>query len=232
MCCLCVTGKFQIKSSEEKDQGKYECVAENAIGTEYSKSSQVYVKVRRVPPQFSKPPNPVNEVMLGADLNLTCVAVGSPMPFVKWRKGAVQDLTPEDNLPVGVNNLVLTDIQESANYTCIAASSLGIVEAVSQVKVQCKCFYLCMWSRVLILKFIKISIACGTNKCTSFRDYGNLCEVDMVVRWTRRSSVLHHSVQAQVCESGVQRDFRHHHDVLRCPESEPLHGIRDVCDCE
>ncbi|XP_065160082.1 tyrosine-protein phosphatase Lar isoform X3 [Atheta coriaria] len=129
-------GKFQIKSSEEKDQGKYECVAENAIGTEYSKSSQVYVKVRRVPPQFSKPPNPVNEVMLGADLNLTCVAVGSPMPFVKWRKGAVQDLTPEDNLPVGVNNLVLTDIQESANYTCIAASSLGIVEAVSQVKVQ------------------------------------------------------------------------------------------------
>lgn len=93
--------------------------------------------VRRVPPQFSKPPAPINEVMLGADLNLTCVAVGSPMPFVKWRKGPAQELTPEDDLPVGINTLELTNIQESANYTCIAASSLGVIEAVAQVKVQC-----------------------------------------------------------------------------------------------
>lgn len=76
--------------------------------------------------------------MLGADLNLTCVAVGSPMPYVKWRKGAAQELTSEDNLPVGLNTLELTDIQESANYTCVAASSLGVIEAVAQVKVQCK----------------------------------------------------------------------------------------------
>lgn len=39
-----VLGSLQIKSSEEKDQGKYECVAENSIGTEYSKSAQLYVK--------------------------------------------------------------------------------------------------------------------------------------------------------------------------------------------
>nr|XP_022917798.1 tyrosine-protein phosphatase Lar isoform X3 [Onthophagus taurus] len=129
-------GSLQIKSSDEKDQGKYECVAENSIGTEYSKSSQLYVKVRRVPPQFSKPPPSLTKVMLGADLNLTCVAVGSPMPYVKWRKEPAQDLTPEDNLPVGLSTLPLTDIQESANYTCIAASSLGEIEAVAQVKVE------------------------------------------------------------------------------------------------
>ncbi|XP_017782566.1 PREDICTED: tyrosine-protein phosphatase Lar isoform X5 [Nicrophorus vespilloides] len=129
-------GALQITNSEENDQGKYECVAENSIGTEYSKSAQLYVKVRRVPPNFSKPPQPVNEVMLGADLNLTCVAVGSPMPFVKWRKGASQDLTPDDNLPVGINTLQLKDIQESANYTCVAVSTLGLIEATAQVKVQ------------------------------------------------------------------------------------------------
>lgn len=129
-------GALQITDSIEEDQGKYECVAENAIGTEYSHFTMLYVKVRRVPPQFSIPPLPVHEVMLGESLNLTCVAVGSPMPFVKWRKGLATDITPEDQLPIGKNILELKNIQESANYTCIAASALGVIEAVTNVKVQ------------------------------------------------------------------------------------------------
>lgn len=88
-------------------------------------------------PTFSIPPPTVSEVMLGASLNLTCVAVGSPMPFVKWKKDPATDLTPDDNLPVGKNVLMLTDIQESANYTCTAASDLGVIEVTSMVKVQC-----------------------------------------------------------------------------------------------
>jgi netrin-G3 ligand len=118
--------------------GKYECVAENSIGTEHSKPTSLYVKVRRVPPQFSRPPDLVNEVMLGGNLTLVCVAVGSPMPHVKWRKGLDQDLTPEESLPIGRNVLELTDIRVSANYTCIASSSLGIIEAQAMVKVQCE----------------------------------------------------------------------------------------------
>ncbi|CAG9761325.1 unnamed protein product [Ceutorhynchus assimilis] len=129
-------GSLQIKSSEEKDHGKYECVAENSIGTDYSKFAILYVKVRRVSPSFSIPPPPISEVKLGADLNLTCVAVGSPMPFVKWRKGPSEELTPEDKLPIGKNTLELKKIEASDNYTCIAASALGIVEAVAHVKVQ------------------------------------------------------------------------------------------------
>ncbi|KAK7792967.1 hypothetical protein R5R35_007615 [Gryllus longicercus] len=130
------TGTLQITSSEEEDQGKYECVAENTVGTEYSHHTMLYVKVRRVPPQFSIPPLPVHEVMLGTDLNLTCVAVGSPMPFVKWRRGLANDITPEDKLPIGRNVLFLTNIQESENYTCVAASALGVIEATTQVKVK------------------------------------------------------------------------------------------------
>jgi receptor-type tyrosine-protein phosphatase F len=119
-------------------QGKYECVAENTIGTEHSKPINLYVKIRRVPPQFSRPPDPVNEVLLGGNLNLTCVAVGSPMPFVKWRRGLDEDITPENELPVGKSVLELNDIRSSANYTCIASSSLGVIEALAMVKVQCK----------------------------------------------------------------------------------------------
>ncbi len=90
--------------------------------------------MRRVPPHFSIPPDSV-EVMPGGAVNITCVAVGSPMPYVKWRLGAVE-LTPEDNIPIGKNVLMLMDVKESANYTCVAASDLGNIEAVAQVKVK------------------------------------------------------------------------------------------------
>ncbi|XP_043511829.1 tyrosine-protein phosphatase Lar-like [Frieseomelitta varia] len=130
------TGALQITASDVNDQGKYECVANNSVGTEYSKSAMLYVKVRRVAPTFSIPPPPVTEVRSGGSLNLTCVAVGSPMPYVKWKKGPSTDLTPDDNLPVGRNVLTLTNVKESANYTCTAASDLGIIEVTTMVKVQ------------------------------------------------------------------------------------------------
>ncbi|XP_061378118.1 tyrosine-protein phosphatase Lar isoform X3 [Danaus plexippus] len=129
-------GTLQIVKSEEEDQGKFECVAENAIGTEFSKPTALYVKVRRVAPQFSIPPPPRTEVMLGGNLTLKCVAFGSPMPTVKWRKGLTKWLTPEDNPPLGLNTLQLEDIRESANYICEAASVLGVIETTAEVKVQ------------------------------------------------------------------------------------------------
>ena len=73
--------------------------------------------------------------MSGSDLNLTCVAVGSPMPYVKWRKGS-QDVLPEVTPPIGKNVLTLTNIQDSSNYTCVAASKLGIIERSTLVRVQ------------------------------------------------------------------------------------------------
>uniref|UniRef100_A0ACB8F2F8 Uncharacterized protein n=1 Tax=Sphaerodactylus townsendi TaxID=933632 RepID=A0ACB8F2F8_9SAUR len=73
--------------------------------------------------------------MPGGNVNITCVAVGSPMPYVKWMQGA-EDLTPEDDMPVGRNVLELTDVKDSANYTCVAMSSLGVIEAVAQITVK------------------------------------------------------------------------------------------------
>jgi len=73
--------------------------------------------------------------MPGGSVNLTCVAIGSPMPFVKWRLGALE-LTPEDNIPIGKNVLMLSDIRESATYTCVAASDLGNIESDAEVRVK------------------------------------------------------------------------------------------------
>lgn len=39
-----VSGALQITESDVTDQGKYECVANNSVGTEYSKSTTLYVK--------------------------------------------------------------------------------------------------------------------------------------------------------------------------------------------
>uniref|UniRef100_A0A8B9X9F9 Receptor-type tyrosine-protein phosphatase S n=1 Tax=Bos mutus grunniens TaxID=30521 RepID=A0A8B9X9F9_BOSMU len=123
-----------IESSEETDQGKYECVATNSAGVRYSSPANLYVRVRRVAPRFSILPMS-HEIMPGGNVNITCVAVGSPMPYVKWMQGA-EDLTPEDDMPVGRNVLELTDVKDSANYTCVAMSSLGVIEAVAQITVK------------------------------------------------------------------------------------------------
>ncbi|XP_055795197.1 receptor-type tyrosine-protein phosphatase delta-like isoform X32 [Salvelinus fontinalis] len=133
-----IRGALQIEQSEESDQGKYECVATNNDGTRYSAPANLYVRelreVRRVPPRFSIPPTD-NEIMPGGSVNITCVAVGSPMPYVKWMLGA-EDLTPEDDMPIGRNVLELTDVRQSNNYTCVAMSTLGVIEAVAQITVK------------------------------------------------------------------------------------------------
>ncbi|XP_021235671.1 receptor-type tyrosine-protein phosphatase delta isoform X7 [Numida meleagris] len=132
------SGALQIELSEESDQGKYECVATNSAGTRYSAPANLYVRelreVRRVPPRFSIPPTN-HEIMPGGNVNITCVAVGSPMPYVKWMLGA-EDLTPEDDMPIGRNVLELNDVRQSANYTCVAMSTLGVIEAVAQITVK------------------------------------------------------------------------------------------------
>ncbi|XP_037386892.1 receptor-type tyrosine-protein phosphatase S-like isoform X7 [Pygocentrus nattereri] len=132
------SGALQIERSEETDQGKYECVASNSQGVRYSSPANLYVRelreVRRVPPRFTILPSS-HEIMPGGSVNITCVAVGSPMPYVKWMLNS-EDLTPEDEMPVGRNVLELNGVRESANYTCVAMSSLGIIEAVAQVTVK------------------------------------------------------------------------------------------------
>uniref|UniRef100_W5LQM8 protein-tyrosine-phosphatase n=1 Tax=Astyanax mexicanus TaxID=7994 RepID=W5LQM8_ASTMX len=133
-----IRGALQIDRSEETDQGKYECVATNSDGTRYSTPANLYVRelrdVRRVPPRFSVPPMDY-EIMPGGGVNITCQAVGVPMPYVKWMLGT-EDLTPEDDMPIGKNVLELTDVRQSANYTCVAMSTLGVIETVAQITVK------------------------------------------------------------------------------------------------
>ena len=73
--------------------------------------------------------------MSGSGLNITCVAVGSPMPYVKWKKGD-EDLNPNVQPSIGKNVLTLNNIQNSETYTCVAASKWGVIESKTIVRVQ------------------------------------------------------------------------------------------------
>ena len=116
--------------------------------------------MRRVPPHFTVEPEDVANVDPGEDVNITCVAVGSPMPVVKWRQG-YQDLSPEDEpLPIGRNVLVLKNIVESTNYTCVAQSDLGNIEKDVQVKVQGKPLLYCGAFAVVQLECITLNWLC------------------------------------------------------------------------
>lgn len=59
------------------------------------------------------------------------------MPFVKWMKGDTE-LTKEEEMPIGRNVLELNNIRQSANYTCVAMSSLGMIETTAQIIVKGK----------------------------------------------------------------------------------------------
>lgn len=86
------------------------------------------------------------------------------MPYVKWMLGT-EDLTPEDEMPIGRNVLELKGVGESANYTCMAMSSLGIIEAVAQVLVKSKRHFNDTMTHP---KFIIESSRCGRKYNTSF----------------------------------------------------------------
>ena len=77
------------------------------------------------------PPNDV-EVTQRGDVNLTCVATGSPTPMVKWRLGALEVTHGAE----GESVLMLTDVTRTNTYTCVAESEQGSIEHNVEVKVK------------------------------------------------------------------------------------------------
>jgi receptor-type tyrosine-protein phosphatase F len=128
-------GALMIQQAREDDQGKYECVARNEHGVVHSKAAHIYVKVRRVPPYFTLKLQKLYRVGIGTSLNLTCVAVGYPMPRVFWKRQSDDSyLNNPKTAPIGKNVLTLTNIENSENYTCIAVSDLGNIETSTTVE--------------------------------------------------------------------------------------------------
>ena len=112
-------GTLQITGFQKEDEGKYECVAENSLGVVVSDNLQLVYKPRpKVRPYFSTQFETIYEVMPGSSLNITCTADGFPEPLVNWRNSYGDDCMESQK---GINILSLENIQQSANYTCVAS---------------------------------------------------------------------------------------------------------------
>uniref|UniRef100_A0A8L8K4L4 protein-tyrosine-phosphatase n=1 Tax=Heligmosomoides polygyrus TaxID=6339 RepID=A0A8L8K4L4_HELPZ len=78
----------------------------------------------------------IYRVGAGGSVNLTCVAVGFPMPRVFWKKSDDVVLSDPAMAPIGKNVLTLTNVEQSENFTCVAVSKLGNIEATTLVEVK------------------------------------------------------------------------------------------------
>ncbi|CAD5209062.1 unnamed protein product [Bursaphelenchus okinawaensis] len=128
-------GALMIQKAKEEDQGRYECVASNDLGVVHSKAVHLFVKERQNPPYFSFKLPPVHRVPSGGAVNLTCVAVGYPMPRVFWRRQSDGEiLNDPQTAPIGRNVLTVTDVRSTESYKCVAVSKLGSIDATTVVQ--------------------------------------------------------------------------------------------------
>ena len=93
------------------------------------------------------------------------------MPHVLWREGA-KDLYsgPEEDIPIGRNILVLKDVRETKNYTCVASSELGNIEADVQVKVKGR-------GMIRIVFFFHLLVCQFDNNISHTVRKGTLCHI-------------------------------------------------------
>ena len=96
--------------------------------------------LEQYPPRFGKKPKVQNNVQVGHDIRLRCSVKGDPPPRLTWVKDQKPlqfssriRLISRDNGIVKIKNTQLVD---AGYYTCIAANSLGGVNATLELHVR------------------------------------------------------------------------------------------------
>ncbi|OON20634.1 immunoglobulin I-set domain protein, partial [Opisthorchis viverrini] len=143
-------GNLKISNLIEDDEGKYECAATNDKGTRLSSGDNLLVRAagiltiglinfaaKRFRPHFTNRPPARQIVSPGGRLSLTCTAVGAPVPTVDWYRGTRKMQREQlDKQPPGTAKILLLDLSESVNVTCVAESTMGRIYHDVQVLVK------------------------------------------------------------------------------------------------
>ncbi|KAG8191388.1 hypothetical protein JTE90_006130 [Oedothorax gibbosus] len=114
----------------DDDEGRYQCVADNAYGAAFSPKARITVHVF---PVFTKTPADVS-VRAGSTARLECGARGQPRPDVSWQKDAEDfpaarerrmHVMPTDD----VFFIVGVKPQDAGRYSCTATNLAGTIVA-------------------------------------------------------------------------------------------------------
>lgn len=160
-----------IRSLTRSNSGNYNCSASNRYGrdstavnlivqgtccvytyTRLKKSqdimvSQFYKIICVNPHHFTAPPIINNfpsegrDVVLGDSLVITCMAEGTPPPFVVWFKGDIllDNVTDGANTSTARLNIAQFQQDDEGYYSCIATNSIGSLNRSLQVSIVGEC---------------------------------------------------------------------------------------------
>ncbi|XP_048256014.1 protein sidekick-2-like isoform X3 [Haliotis rufescens] len=124
--------RLWILNATVSDMGKYVCSAENRFGTIYNFDAQLYVKLKKSPPEFSEFPEDAY-VKPGSPVTLSCAAEGVPEPTIRWLVDGTYLETTE--VSTGRGQLVLPEVYVSALYTCEVKNIKGTDSIDARVQI-------------------------------------------------------------------------------------------------
>ncbi|XP_011788188.1 PREDICTED: roundabout homolog 1 [Colobus angolensis palliatus] len=136
------TGDLTITNVQRSDVGYYICQTLNVAGSIITKA---YLEVTdviadRPPPVIRQ--GPVNQtVAVDGTLVLSCVATGSPVPTILWRKDGVLVSTQDSRikqLENGALQIRYAKLGDTGRYTCIASTPSGEATWSAYIEVQGK----------------------------------------------------------------------------------------------